>query len=94
MPGLMLIPWLTLRSRCNVPESVNGVASTLSMVLVPPLTPGLSNNNAGDGSFFAATAGSALTGGSLAGTDLDTIYAQFGASGTFTIQCALSTPWN
>ena len=47
--------------------------------------------NASDGSFFAAaTGGSALTGGGLAGTDLDTIYAQFGAAGTFTIRCALS----
>ena len=47
--------------------------------------------NAGDGSFFAAaTGGSALSGGGLAGTDLDTIYAQFGAAGTFTIRCALS----
>ena len=47
--------------------------------------------NAGDGSFFAAaTGGSALSGGGLAGTDLDTIYAQFAAAGTFTIRCALS----
>ena len=47
--------------------------------------------NAADGSFFAAaTGGAALTGGALAGTDLDTIYAQFAAAGTFTIRCALS----
>ena len=47
--------------------------------------------NASDGSFFsAATGGSALSGGALAGTDLDTIYAQFAAAGTFTIRCALS----
>ena len=47
--------------------------------------------NAGDGSFFAAaTGGAALTGGALAGSDLSTIYVQFGAAGTFTIRCALS----
>lgn len=47
--------------------------------------------NASDGSFYAAASGgSALTGNDLAGTALDTIYAQFAAAGTFTIQCALS----
>ena len=48
-------------------------------------------SNSSSGSFFAAASGgSALTGDSLAGTDLDTIYAQFSAAGTFTVRCALS----